>query len=112
MKSGSPSSRESRDLLALKEHSELQNALLIPPDAYAANTGLTGIPEGFTEAVQPLVEDGCIRMRRNDAAFEAPWNGLWTGHFVHQVTISLVFTCFLNFRKLQNLPSLYRLWFI
>ncbi|KAM7532954.1 hypothetical protein Aperf_G00000122408 [Anoplocephala perfoliata] len=80
-KHGSPSSRETRDLLSLQTPVELPLPLIVPPEGYVATSGLTGIPEGFFEAIQPLVEDGCLSVRQNDAAFEAPLNGMWTGHF-------------------------------
>ncbi|CDS43666.1 myeloid:lymphoid or mixed lineage leukemia [Echinococcus multilocularis] len=78
---GSPSSRETRELLSLQVPVELPLPLIVPPEGYVATSGLVGIPEGFMETVQPLVEDGCLSVRRNELAFKAPLNGMWTGHF-------------------------------
>uniref|UniRef100_A0A5K3FSM0 Ras-associating domain-containing protein n=1 Tax=Mesocestoides corti TaxID=53468 RepID=A0A5K3FSM0_MESCO len=86
-KHGSPSSRETRELLSLQEPVDLDIPLIIPLDGYAATTGLKGVPEGFMEAIEPLVEDGCIFVRRNEAAFSAPLNGAWTGHFMNRKTL-------------------------
>ncbi|VDK40090.1 unnamed protein product, partial [Taenia asiatica] len=80
-KHGSPSSRETRELLSLLAPVELPLPLIVPPEGYVATSGLIGIPEGFMEAVQPLVEDRCLSVRRNELAFKAPVNGMWTGHF-------------------------------
>ncbi|VDL90881.1 unnamed protein product [Schistocephalus solidus] len=51
---------------------------------YAATSGLTGVPDGFMESIEPLVQDGYIRVRRNEAAYVEPLNGKWTGHLVIQ----------------------------
>ncbi len=92
-KNGSPSSRETRELLSITEPVELTLPLIIPPDGYAVTTGLTGIPEGFMEAVQPLVEDGCITVRRNEAAFVPPLKGAWTAHFGNLVGLHHQHVC-------------------
>lgn len=68
-------------MLSLQSPVELPLPLIVPPDGYVATSGLIGIPEGFFETVQPLIEDGCISMRRNESAFETPLNGMWVGHF-------------------------------
>ncbi|VDO09661.1 unnamed protein product [Rodentolepis nana] len=68
-------------MLSLQSPVELPLPLIVPPDGYAATSRLIGIPEGFLETIQPLIEDGCISVRRNESAFEAPFNGMWVGHF-------------------------------
>ncbi|VDM30521.1 unnamed protein product [Hydatigera taeniaeformis] len=83
-KHGSPSSRETRELLSLLAPVELPLPLIVPPEGYVATSGLVGIPEGFMETVQPLVDDGCLSVRRNEVAFKAPLNGMWIGHFKHR----------------------------
>lgn len=88
-KHGSPSSRETRELLSLLAPVELPLPLIVPPEGYVATTGLVGIPEGFMEAVQPLVEDECLTVRRNESAFKAPVNGTWTGHFKSRVSVTI-----------------------
>nr|VZI08818.1 unnamed protein product [Spirometra erinaceieuropaei] len=77
-------SSRGREILTVREDAELKLPLLIPPSGYAATSGLTGIPDGFMEAIDPLVQDGYIRVRRNEAAYVAPLNGKWTGHLVIQ----------------------------
>ncbi|VDK88225.1 unnamed protein product [Dibothriocephalus latus] len=79
-------SSRGREILAVREDPELKLPLLIPPSGYAATSGLIGVPEGFMETIEPLVQDGYIRVRRNEAAYVAPVNGKWTGHLVVQDT--------------------------
>ena len=94
-KNGSPSSRETLELLSLQAPVELPLPLIVPHEGYVSTSGLVGIPEGFFEAIQPLVNDGCLSIRKNEAAFEPPINGMWIGHFAGnkvglQISISIL----------------------
>ena len=98
-KHGSPSSRETRELLSLQAPVELPLPLIVPREGYVSTSGLTGIPEGFFETIQPLMEDGYLNVRRNGIAFEPPLNGMWIGHFANANKVSIstfVYYCVLK----------------